>query len=910
MAPSRSLRQKSRTASMVSSTKYYDDLRRSVVQLQPADQALSVQIATATPTHLHSTPTARTSEHLNFSGTTLGHLQDSASNSNEQSQRTGGSSPSTGATTSPNISIATSPTFTVVNEDTKGSDYLFSQDPRLIDLALSHTALQVLATMLVDESKTNAVVLGPKSPEVSLSGPCRIIKNVNGATIGVLREGTTLCQIIDLILLLPDLNLNMASPAATKGETTSLRNDDPTPTKNPVDPITVSTPPALGSQIAAPNQILADDAIPPLAASKNSKPLAKSGTAEHQRTRKAVTRRRIHDSLISLDNTKSKPESPPTATSTVAVDMAFAPPSPAPGIELDGEEEKGQRTLQAEGIEDGNWAVSDDVDRDDDIPTLERDEEDNSAVYHICDRLAALMLAETIQNVGSVNRSTNAVDGTISVTDAARHKVHAIMDSTYPIAGSFSWQDEMQDVQTVDEPMEGVDVAAVPMDVTDTALPTASDVALIGPLNDMLRAEEMMQRVLVTNSDKVITMEEGQQAESRVVMDTLQRSEEFDATLARMEDTQQYSVILTPSAMEDIEESLAPMDLSDGHEHRQPASTTSSSMVVAAPHVQAVIAATTVKPAILIASSAASGTVGPQIVGWTSTPNMASTPVPTSSVPASTVPANTELVAPVILPPSIPTGQRPERRNVRTRVNHTKPGQMDKFHPNTQYTVRGSAPPARFAVIEPSEDESSVMETDSEEVPANIQSVAGAPVPANSQAGPSTISTPLAIEGDNRHRKTQAFSPTSIVGRKRSREEALDSENEDNTRVSKRHKMTNISLDGTNQHEVDTSGDASLLIQLVGSNPETDVVVPSPTAQGNQGDIVSAPGTTIGSQTTVTAPAASLVSIGKRQRDDTPEDDRKMNEARGEPSAVAQDKIAKDQSASVRKGKVWPSGRR
>ncbi|KAG8990224.1 hypothetical protein FRB94_013642 [Tulasnella sp. JGI-2019a] len=64
--------------------------------------------------------------------------------------------------------------------------------------------IQVFARRHLLESKTITVVIGPKSPEVYMAGACRLIKTHDGTTIGMLREGTALCQLIESALQLRD----------------------------------------------------------------------------------------------------------------------------------------------------------------------------------------------------------------------------------------------------------------------------------------------------------------------------------------------------------------------------------------------------------------------------------------------------------------------------------------------------------------------------------------------------------------------------------------------------------------------------------------------------------------------------------------------------------------------------------
>ncbi|KAG8860334.1 hypothetical protein FRB96_003983 [Tulasnella sp. 330] len=261
----------------------------------------------------------------------------------------------------------------------------------------------------------------------------------------------------------------------------------------------------------------------------------------------------------------------------------------------------------------------------------------------------------------------------------------------------------------------------------------------------------------------------------------------------------------------------------------------------------------------------------------------------------------------------LPVGQAPERIIVRTRVEHTNLGQRDRFRPHTQYTVRGSAAPRRFAVIEPSDDDTSSMEEDSEDTPARIQSGSDTAVLANSEAGPSAAVAPTAIKGNNHRRRALVDSPKAIVGGKRSREDTADGDNEENTRASKRQFKMKSTDDGAVRQGVETSSAGSLSIQPVaaasatvtpagtatsstaasGISPLSGTLAPPPTTLGDQGGVVPAPTAAVNSQILVTAPSAPSVTIGKRRRDDASEEDEKTNEADGAASAAVQDRAVK-----------------
>ncbi|KAG9026499.1 hypothetical protein FRB95_008812 [Tulasnella sp. JGI-2019a] len=77
------------------------------------------------------------------------------------------------------------------------------------------SALQVLARRHAFKSKTTDVIMGPKSPEASLAGPCRIVKTHDGTTIGVFRQGTALCELIELALRLYDSSPSVPSAIPT-----------------------------------------------------------------------------------------------------------------------------------------------------------------------------------------------------------------------------------------------------------------------------------------------------------------------------------------------------------------------------------------------------------------------------------------------------------------------------------------------------------------------------------------------------------------------------------------------------------------------------------------------------------------------------------------------------------------------
>ncbi|KAG9002180.1 hypothetical protein FRB94_013201 [Tulasnella sp. JGI-2019a] len=69
------------------------------------------------------------------------------------------------------------------------------------DTALTLSTLQALAHQHLLESQTICADMGPKSPELYLLGPFKIIKNHEGMTIGAFRQDTALCQLIDSALL-------------------------------------------------------------------------------------------------------------------------------------------------------------------------------------------------------------------------------------------------------------------------------------------------------------------------------------------------------------------------------------------------------------------------------------------------------------------------------------------------------------------------------------------------------------------------------------------------------------------------------------------------------------------------------------------------------------------------------------
>ncbi|KAG9018162.1 hypothetical protein FRB95_006125, partial [Tulasnella sp. JGI-2019a] len=112
-------------------------------------------------------------------------------------------------------------------------------DPVATAPALLYATIQVLARQHLRETETTSLNMGPKSPEISLTGPCQIVKDNAGMTIGVFRQGTALSQLIECALLMQDHAAISTSPQMQTVDAPSPS----TPTVVPVDPsIQIASP--------------------------------------------------------------------------------------------------------------------------------------------------------------------------------------------------------------------------------------------------------------------------------------------------------------------------------------------------------------------------------------------------------------------------------------------------------------------------------------------------------------------------------------------------------------------------------------------------------------------------------------------------------------------------------------------
>ncbi|KAG8991772.1 hypothetical protein FRB94_012278 [Tulasnella sp. JGI-2019a] len=270
-------------------------------------------------------------------------------------------------------------------------DAKLKADPVSAAVALIHSTLRDLALQHSREGRTTSLNMGPKSPEISLAGPCQIVKDNAGTTIGVFRQGTALSQLIECALLLQDYaTLQGSRPALMQTSSPSA----------PTEALFDST--AASVEIASPNLnacVQPTDIILPLPS-----PVTATDKAAHYDSAKALVGTGIVTVADSAENTL---QPSPNSSTALIVDLV---------------------TWRSKAIHNGqphkgkHFKVTDAVVDDKVLDTPAPIVEDNSAVDQLCVMMRVLTLhsAETPE---PVDETTHSVDEA-TIIPVRAHSVH------------------------------------------------------------------------------------------------------------------------------------------------------------------------------------------------------------------------------------------------------------------------------------------------------------------------------------------------------------------------------------------------------------------------------------------------------------------------------------------------------